>query len=241
MTDGFLPDLPWPEARRQIEAGAVGLLPIGATEAHGPHLPLWTDVYLSLELAFRVRAALPTPALVLPPLTLTVTTYAAGFAGSISLTPEAARPWLHGLLDELARHGMQRVALLNSHLEPGHVALLKEAAQRETPEVLFVDHCRKPWALELGDEFKSGDCHAGAYETSLMLASRYADKVDMEAASGLEPRFVGLVSHMRQGTKSFEAMGAGEAYFGDPKAATQAQGEAIWEPFVRMWTEAIDS
>ena len=43
----YLAELTWPEAQRVRDAQAVVLLPVGATEAHGPHLPLGTDVYLS--------------------------------------------------------------------------------------------------------------------------------------------------------------------------------------------------
>lgn len=238
--EGFLPDLSWEAAREALAGGAVGLLPIGATEAHGPHLPLGTDVYLSLELCARVRTALEQPALILPPVTLTVTRCAAGFPGTVSLPPEVVGPWLAAYLDGLAESGFARVALVNSHLEPGHVSLLIEAARRqEGPEVVFVDHCRKPWALELGEEFKSGDCHAGAYETSMMLASRFADRVDVAAAQTLEPRFVGLIRHLREGTTDFTAMGADQAYFGDPAASAIALGESIWSTLTRMWVEAL--
>jgi len=244
-TDGYLPDLSWPQACAAFEAGAVVLLPIGATEAHGPHLPLQTDVYLSLELCFRIREALAEdpPAVVATPLCLAVTDYASGFAGTVSLRPETAGAVLTDVLSAFGRQGVAQVALVNSHLEPAHLALIASAVERfqSKPQALFVDHCRKPWALELSAEFKKGDCHAGSYETSMMLASRFADRVQTGGLSELEPQWLGLVSKMREGVPTFEQMGSAQAYFGDPAAASAEEGEQLWEVLVRMWTETIRS
>ncbi len=200
-------------------------------------------MYLSLEWCHRIADALggERPVVILPPIAQTVTTYAAGFAGTISLTPETAAAVLKDYLDSLARHGPATIALVNSHLEPGHVKLLETAAvaPRERPRVLFVNHCRKPWALELGEEFKSGDCHAGCYETSLMLAGRYRDLVKMDVARTLPVANHGLVAKMKAGVKTFEEMGATQAYFGDPAAATVEEGERLWGVLVWMWVETI--
>ncbi len=242
-TAGYLPDLTWEQARDAFAAGAVGLLPIGATEAHGPHLPLQTDVYLSLELCFRLQVALgdSPPAVVLAPLSFAVTEYARGFPGTLSISPQTAGQLLRELLLGLARHGAKRVALINSHLEPAHLAVIQQAgsALEGGPELLFVDHCRKPWALELSEEFKTGDCHAGSYETSLMLASRFADRVRADRLRELAPQWLGLVKKMRAGVPTFEEMGAAGAYFGDPAASSAEEGERMWGVLLRMWIEQI--
>ncbi len=86
-----LADLTWPEARDAFAAGAVALLPIGATEAHGPHLPLDTDVRLSEGVARRAAALLEaagTPALVLPSLAYGVSFVGTSFAGTLPVTAE---------------------------------------------------------------------------------------------------------------------------------------------------------
>ncbi|HEY3246500.1 MAG TPA: creatininase family protein [Phycisphaerae bacterium] len=238
-----LSELSWPAAKALLENRlTVGLLPIGAIEAHGPHLPLGTDVFLSLELCRRIAQRLDTkrPCLVLPPITMSVTRFAASFAGTINIRPDIAEALLTDVIAALQRHGLHTLALVNSHLELEHVELLAGIARKITaPRVVFVNHCRRPWALELGEEFKSGDCHAGAYETSLLLASQYAEFVDAEAARRLPAVNVGLVSKMKAGVGSFEAMGAEQAYFGDPAKASVEEGERLWEVLVRMWVEAI--
>jgi len=234
----------WPQAKKMFAfPDGLALLPVGATEAHGPHLPLWTDVYLSIELCERIAAKLRgrRTCIILPPMALAVTNYASGFPGTISLRPETQHAVLNDIVASLERHGVRAVALVNSHLEPAHIGILRDLAQepRSSIRVLFVDHCRKPWALELTDEFKSGDCHAGAYETSMMLAGRFADFVRMDVAKELPRGDHGLVAKMKAGVTTFEEMGAADAYFGNPSAATQAEGERIYDVLVRMWCETI--
>ncbi len=243
MVDAYLPDLTWKEAAAAFGAGAISLLPIGATEAHGPHLPLHTDVYLSLELCERIRLALPSdpPVVVLAPIAFAVTEFAAGFPGTVSLSPATAKSLLSDVLRSLGRHGVKTVALVNSHLEPAHLSILGEvaAAFPDRPRALFVNHSKKPWALKLSAEFQGGDCHAGSYETSLLMSSRFAPLVRTPLLPGLKPVSLGLVKQMRRGVTTFEAMGASDAYFGEPGVASAEEGERLWAALVEMWCEAI--
>ncbi len=78
-----LAELTWPEARDAFAAGAVAILPVGATEAHGPHLPLATDVHIAVGAADRTAALLASenmPALILPPLAYGVSFVGTSFA-----------------------------------------------------------------------------------------------------------------------------------------------------------------
>jgi creatinine amidohydrolase len=236
-----LANLTWPEAKKRFDAGAVALLPIGATEAHGPHLPLHTDVYLSLELAHRLADEIN--AVILPPIVYTVTNFAAEFPGTITLSPTTAAAVLNDIIESLGTHGIKTIALINSHLEPAHIDILQKTAEanQSGPRVLFANHCRKPWALELSDEFKSGDCHAGSYETSLMLAGRYANSVRTDEMKSLPPVHAGLVQKMKDGMTTFNQMGADNAYFGQPANATADEGEQLWRILVKMWRTTIES
>lgn len=243
----FLPEMTWIEARDAFARGAVGLLPVGAVEAHGPHLPLGTDVFLSIELSRRVARALKpgVESILLPPITFSIAECAAEFPGTISIGATAFREGLRGVLASLFRHGLRTVALVNSHLEPEHLAALAEVAGSfETagaprPRVLLADHTKKPWALLLDEEFRSGDCHAGGYETSLLLASGDSRLVRRDVAAGLPPVEIGLVKKLRAGERSFPAMGAPDAYCGKPALGTAERGEALYAILVRMWTETI--
>jgi len=239
-----LTDLTWREAEDLFHKKPLALLPVGAVEAHGPHLPIYTDVFLSKELCERLAKALaPKPVFILPPVNYAVANYAAEFAGTISLSPHTARELLSDIFRSLGRHGIENVAIINSHLEPAHISVLEEVAQDflERPHVIFTNHCRKPLAQRLSPEFQSGDCHAGSYETSLLLASRWKDLVKKEKMKTLPPIKLGLVKQMKQGVVTFGAMGANDAYFGEPAVSTAEHGEILWQTLVEIWQEAIKS
>src|SRR2546425_10165 len=85
--------LTWEEVRDLDRTKAVALLPVGAVEAHGPHLPLTTDVVIAETMARAAAVRLATrgyDALLLPPLAYTAAEFAAGFPGTVSLRPAAA-------------------------------------------------------------------------------------------------------------------------------------------------------
>lgn len=219
----------------------VVLLPIGSTEAHGPHLPLSTDVIISEEIAKRAAFKLQKlqfGAVVLPSLAYVVTDYSADFPGTISIRKETFRNLLSDIADGLHRQGISNLCLVNSHLEPDHIQAIHEfCGAYQKMRVLFPDKTRKPWASLLTPEFKQGACHAGSYETSLVLAAR--SELVRELRKDLSPNPVNLAALMKQGIKSFREAGAPEAYFGDPAAASVAEGEQVYAILTRMVVETI--
>jgi len=226
------------------KGGAVALLPIGSTEPHGPHLPLSTDILLSEEACLRAARAFGQrgmPSLVAPPIAYGVTRYAAGFRGAVSVS-EAT---LVGLLTDVTRalldDGFAHVALVNNHLEPEHVAAIERAtaiiaAERGTKCVSFPNQLTRRWGRTLTDEFKRGDCHAGRYETSLVLATR-ADLVDDDVARGLATLPISLsraIADANGAAVRFADIGMHRAYTGAPAEATPTEGEATYERLVEM-------
>lgn len=231
------------EARQSAEAGAVAFLPAGATEAHGPHLPLATDVIIAEQAAVRAARLLRSEgreAVVLPALAYGVTEFAASFAGTISLPLDTAQALARDVMLGAARAGFGAIVVCNAHLEPGNLKALS-AAVREVNErgvrAVFPDVTRKPHALELGDEFKSGACHAGSYETSLVLA---ADPflVRGEIAEQLAANPISLSVAIREGKTSFVEAGGPKAYFGDPAAASVAEGEERYRALAAIFASA---
>jgi len=100
-----------------------------------------------------------------------------------------------------------------------------QRGQRQAQAVL-VDVTRRRNAERLGDEFKSGDCHAGRYETSLVLAEDPA-AVRQDERARLAPVAIGLIEKMKAGVKTFRDAGADAAYCGDPAAASAAEGRDL--------------
>lgn len=205
----------------------VALLPVGSTEPHGPHLPLLTDALLSEHACLRAAGelrALGVTATVCPTLPYGVTRYASEFAGAISLSAETTRAVVRELCAAYRAAGFARVAVVNNHLEPEHVEALS-AAVAGVEGALFPNQLTKRWGRTLSEEFRRGDCHAGSYETSLVLAAR-PELVRDEVRASLAPVPISLSKAIKEGKTTFKAMGSERGYFGTPSAGSAAEGEA---------------
>jgi len=219
----------------------VVLLPIGSVEAHGPHLPLSTDSIISEEMARRSAEELlekKIRTLILPTIHYVVTDFSKDFPGTITIRKESFQNLLCDIAGSLASQGVRTLCIVNSHLEPDHTAAIHEFCNGcTTLKALFPDKTKKPWASLLTEEFKQGACHAGSYETSLVLAGR-EELVRSERAK-LPPNPVNLAVLMKQGVRSFGDAGASQAYFGDPAAATKEEGEQTFAILTRMIVETV--
>ncbi|MGA0870338.1 MAG: creatininase family protein, partial [Planctomycetota bacterium] len=105
-------------------------------------------------------------------------------------------------------------------------------------ELIYPDLTRRPWAQRLTDEFKSGACHAGQFEGSIVLAER-PDLVRDAIRAELPPNPVSLSVAIRDGKQSFEEAGGDRAYFGIPAAATAAEGERTITELGMILAEAV--
>lgn len=242
-----LRELAYPEVEALLGEGrsSVAIIPTGSTEAHGPHLPLCTDTLISEEVARRAAvklAALGWNAVCFPPLHYGVTDWAASFRGTTTISREV----IHGLVLQacLQAHamGFSRVAITNAHLEPGHIATLRavtKAYEVHTGQPLvFSDKTRRVNAQRLTPEFQSGSCHAGQYETSLVLAIR-PEWVKHEVAAALPEHVVPLHERIAAGARDFVECGVERAYCGNPAGASAEEGEHSLEVLSAMVVEAV--
>ena len=246
-----LASLTYPEVQEVLQRGAVALWPIGSTEAHGPHLPLDTDVLIAAESARRavplLMARLKLQGVLLPPLAFTVTEYAGPFSGTISIPKETATAYARDVALGAAKQGFRAVCLVNAHLEPAHRFALRDAvkaaAARAPCPVVLADPCDRRWVSSLTEEFRSGSCHAGQYESSLVMAARPGGVRD-DLRRALPDNDIDLVAKMQAGLRTFDEMGADQAYFGHPAAATPAEGEASYavlaDIVAQVVAEALD-
>lgn len=229
----------WTDIQKQKPE--VVLLPIGSVEAHGPHLPLATDTIISGEVARRSALELEQRGihtLILPPIQYVITDFSRDFPGTITISKESFQSVLKDIAISLRKQAIPALCIVNSHLEPAHINAIHEAVVGiDGIRVLFPDKTRKPWASLLTAEFKQGACHAGSYETSLVLAAR-EELVRTERAD-LPPNPVNLAVLMRQGVTSFKEAGAPDAYFGDPASATQEEGEQTYQILTCMIVETV--
>ncbi len=240
-----LADQTWEAVRDLDRSRAVAILPIGAVEAHGPHLPMAADVIIAEAMARaggQRLAARGHAVLVLPSLVYTAAEFAAGFPGTISLRPSTVTATVVDVAAGLGRHGIRWLAIANAHLDPAHIAALEAAAREIEAEgrvtVVFPNLARKPWALRLTEEFQSGACHAGRYESSVILAER-RDLVRDGLRKRLPPNPASLLTAIRAGKRTFEEAEGPRAYFGYPAEATAKEGRETIAQLGAILEEAV--
>jgi creatinine amidohydrolase len=230
------------EALLADERRTVLLLPLGATEPHGPHAPLETDTLISVGVCRRAAERLEDDgevrALVLPPLPYGVTRYGAAFPGGISIGEATLRALVVEISRSLAAQGFCRLVLVNSHFEPEQVRTLREAVEGLGNGVRLLDLTRRENAQRLTDEFRSGSCHAGRYETSLVLADE-PGLVRRERMEALEAKMVDMPAAIAAGQTDFMAMGMDRAYCGAPAEATAEEGRRTFETLADLVIDLV--
>ena len=170
----------------------VAVLPVGAIEQHGDHLPLDVDAFLVTEIAAAANeiARKSICSILVPPIHVGYSAHHMGYCGTVSLSIETLIGVVRDTVQSLAYHGFRRVVLLNGH--GGNTALLSLVAselrsRRVVPLVLAVDY----WNLivdvieQVRETETGGMGHAGEFETSLMMHLRPAS-----VASGFLKRSV---------------------------------------------------
>jgi creatinine amidohydrolase len=169
--------LTWPEINEAVEIGKVCVVPCGAVEQHGPHLPLDVDILCPQGIAFGAGRQIPDKMLVLPPVWYGYTGHVMDFPGTINTHYET---FIHQVVDitrSLAYHGFKRILLLNGH--GSNMPNLDLAARRTNLETDADCILAAWWSLLTVDKeflprwrqskFPGGCAHACELETSLYL------------------------------------------------------------------------
>jgi len=244
-----LEDLPWPAveaAARRV--GSTVVLPIGAVEQHGPHLPLGTDGCFADSVLDLVLKQLPAE---LPIWRLPLQSYGfspehTGFPGTVSLSAELLLGLLEAVGEAVAAAGFERLVLFNGH--GGQIALLQVAARqirRRWPQLAVL-----PWFIWSGppqlldsipEPERSQGLHGSRGETSLMMALRPELVGPLPAAAMAEEPPSGLSLEGAVPCAWISRELSANGVVGDPSGAHPGEGAELLEGLVAGWLELFTS
>jgi creatinine amidohydrolase len=245
MTMIELDTLTWPQVREQIETGRdTVVVALGATEQHGPHMPLATDALIGDHLARRLADRLD--AFVAPTLRVGCSEHHLGFAGTMSFTQETYHAIIGDLVRSLLRGGFRRIVLLPTH--GGNFAPLADAIARldeaeQAHVVAFTDLGVLLQIAQMGEEqygvpLGEGGLHAGEWETSLMLVI-HPELVHMENAAA------GFTGDLQEAVGSMFAGGVASisenGTIGDPTRSSAEHGERYWAAVEDLIVAQLDA
>ena len=238
-------ELTWRQAKNRLKKMDVALLPVGAVEQHGPHLPLDTDAFDADYLARRVAEACSDPKpLVLPPISYGVSYHHADFAGTVSISNDTLAKMIYEIGMSVSRNGIRKLVIINGH--GGNSPALNYAAQminRDAHIFVCVD-TGETSDVDIYEIIETpNDVHAGEIETSTGLAVR-PQLVKMAQAKKHIPEFSSkyLDFTSRRGvlwyayTRKISPSGV----MGDPTKASAAKGEKIWEIMIAHLVSLVE-
>jgi creatinine amidohydrolase len=242
-------DIHWPDISGAA-ARWIAVLPLAATEQHGPHLPVGTDVLIAQAYLARVRELLPDtiPATFLPLQPVGISTEHIDYPGTLTLPTETALKTWMALGECVARAGIKKLVMVTSH--GGNSAAMTLVAQdlRARYGLLAVttgwSRFGAPDGLFPAEEVRHG-VHGGAVETSIMLA-RFPQQVRREAIADFRPVGVAMEKDYRWLSAHRPAPFAWQAQdlhpsgaAGDATLASAEKGEILLEHGARAFCELL--
>ena len=242
--------LTWQEMNEAIEAQKVVILPTGATEQHGPHMPLDVDVFLCESVCLETARRMPEDVLVLPPVSYGLNRHHIDFPGTVHIEPDIFISFCVNITKSVAYHGFKKIVIVNGH---GSNTPLTDLAARKTileTESICAAANYYAFAQSAFETVRESEviAHADEFETSLYLyldeervrfdrAVEDSDVTGKYVSSDSWPKYpVRLSDYWGRWTKT--------GVHGDPTKATKEKGKVIMEAavtglgeFIREWKD----
>ena len=246
-------ELTWPEMREAITRQPAVLLPFGAVEDHGPHLPLNTDNLIVEAICLEAARRAPGEMLVMPLLAYGLDEHHMDFPGTVSVDMDTLIACVADVAASAARHGFTHVLVVNGH--GSNVSIADLAARRVvldtgivcgavSPNAAVDPTLAEPTLSQMRRSGPGGIAHAGEYETAMMLHLR-PDLVQMDRSV----REVGQLTldyfnwdHPEPCALSWQGWWSGlstSGVCGDPTVATRDFGKALFETTVENFVRLL--
>jgi creatinine amidohydrolase len=243
-------EIRWADASPAEVSRWIAVLPLAATEQHGPHLPLETDVLIADAYLARVRELLPgsVPASFLPVEPIGISTEHIDYPGTQTLPADIALKKWTAIGEDVARRGLKKLVIITSH-GGNSAAMMLIAQDLRAHQKLFV--VTTSWSRLSGadrlfpaDEVRHG-IHGGAVETSIMLA-RHPDRVRMDAIADFPASSIAMEQQYRWLSTQRPAPFAWQAQdlnlsgaIGNATLAVAAKGERLIDQGARAFCELL--
>jgi creatinine amidohydrolase/Fe(II)-dependent formamide hydrolase-like protein len=227
-------ELTWPDAQERFQQVDIALLPVGAIEQHGPHLPLDTDAFDADYLALRVAEACSDPKpLVLPNIPYGVSYHHDEFKGTVSISNDTLAKLVYDIGMSISHNGIKKLVIINAH--GGNSPALNYAAQminRDAHIFVCVDTGETSDVDIYAQVETPNDVHAGEIETSTSLAVRpnlvKMDQVRREVPE-FSSRYLDFTSKRGVSWYAYTQKISQSGVMGDPTKASAEKGKKVWE------------
>ncbi|MGH7202635.1 MAG: creatininase family protein [Planctomycetaceae bacterium] len=255
-TESRYEKLTWPEINEAVELNKLCIVPCGAVEQHGPHLPLDVDLICPRGIAEGAARQLADRVLILPTLAYGYTGHVMDFPGTINTHYETFIRQVLDVTQSLAYHGFKKLVLLNGH--GSNMPNLDLAARRTNLEtdaecvvvawwnLLTVDKDFLPSWRE--SKFPGGCSHACELETSLYLYLAEEDVRKDQIQSGVisfneegsDFNWVDLLGTGPGTLISWTSSYSETGVLGDAEKATKEKGERAYQEAVKQLCRFIE-
>jgi creatinine amidohydrolase len=256
LTEYRYEKLTWPEINEAIAARQVCIVPCGAVEQHGEHLPLDVDLVCPGGIARGLGERMPEKVLVLPTIAYGYTGHVMDFPGTINTHYETFIRQVLDVTQSLAYHGFKKIILLNGH--GSNMPNLDLAARRTNLETDAECLLIAWWHLLTIDEnfmasvrdsiYPGGWSHACELETSLYLylaeedvrKDRITDHINSHHDDGNPYIWVDLLSRGPAALISWTSTYTPNGVIGEPSHATREKGERVYHEAVGQLAKLVD-
>lgn len=251
----WLHELKWPDIAEYLETNDIVLVPIGATEQHGRHLPLLVDTAWACKVSEGVARS--EHVLIAPPLHFGWSPHHLGYPGGITLRGDTLMQVAIDVAESLLSHGFKKVVFVNgnrvANLPPLQIAMAKLRFATDAYVAILDTHliARKE-VCELCDNAPNASHHAGDAETSFMLhahpelvaASEIGPTRDRQRPAflnniAMDPPFDANVAFCHPTASEFMKATEPYGYYSNPTAASAAKGQRILEVTIARSIEFI--